>query len=50
MDSQRLGLAEAYALLRGPDRSKADGLDWQLLVTRFQKHKVADTGAAGFPA
>ena len=45
MDSQRLGLAEAYALLRGPDRSKADRLDWQLLVTRFQKHKVADTGA-----
>jgi integrase len=45
MESQRLGLAEAYALLRGPDRSRAERLDWHLLVTRFQKHKVADTGA-----
>ncbi|QPN61995.1 hypothetical protein [Synechococcus sp. CBW1004] len=45
MESQRLGLAEAYALLRGTDRSRAGRLDWQLLVVRFQKHKVADTGA-----
>jgi len=45
MQSQRLGLAEAYALLRGPNRSKADRLDWKLMVSRFQKHKVSDTGA-----
>ena len=45
METQRLGLKEAYDLLRSPNGGKAERLDWQLVVQRFEKHKVSDTGA-----
>ena len=44
MESQRLGLKEAYDLLRGPTGSRQERMDWELLVARFQRHKVTDTG------
>lgn len=45
MDTQRLGLAEAYDLLRGSNGGKAERMDWSVAVARFRKHKVNDTGA-----
>lgn len=45
MESQRLGLKEAYDLVRGPTANKAERVDWLLAVARFHKHKVSDTGA-----
>jgi len=44
METQRLGLKEAYTLLRGPTGAKDVRMDWGLLVARFQRHKVTDTG------
>lgn len=44
MDSQRLGLAEAYDLLRGSSGATAERLDWAAATARFRKHKTEDTG------
>ncbi len=44
MDGQRLGLKEAYDLLRSPAATQLGRMDWQELVHRFHKHKTADTG------
>lgn len=46
MESQRLGLAEAYDLLRGPNGGRAERMDWELAVSRFERHKTSDTGEA----
>lgn len=44
MEGQQLGLKEAYGLLRGPVAPHYGRLDWAELVSRFEKHKVADAG------
>ncbi len=44
MESQRLGLQEAYDLLRAPTGGKAERMDWELAVARFERHKTSDTG------
>ena len=45
MDKQRLGLQEAYELLREPVEATAQRMDMAVVVARFQKHKLSDTGA-----
>ncbi len=44
IESQQLGLQEAYDLLRAPTGGKAERMDWELAVARFERHKTSDTG------
>ena len=44
MESQRLGLAEAYDLLRGLNGGRAERMDWEPADARFERHKTSDTG------
>ena len=44
MESQRLGLQEAYDLLRAPTGGKPERMDWVLAIARFERHKTSDTG------
>ena len=44
MDAQRLGLAEAYALLAAPTKGSTDRMDWAAAVARFERFKTTETG------
>ena len=44
IEEQGLSLSEAYLLLRSPKSITQFSLDWKLVIERFEKHKVHDTG------
>lgn len=44
MEEQGLSLSEAYSLLGSPKSINQSSLDWGLVIDRFEKYKVHDTG------
>ena len=44
MEQQGLGLSEAYQLVSPQQEARSKGIDWSLVIERFRKHKVEDTG------
>jgi len=44
MEQQQIGLKEAYLLGRSSVTTRSSSVDWVVVIDRFRKHKVDDTG------
>ena len=44
MEQHQMGLKEAYEYARKPKEDPIKGIDWDLLIARFKKFKIQETG------